>query len=110
MARGNDEAHNPRRRPQRPQTDEEKMAIVKQVFPDAHEVITPHSPQDVETEEDKEQREMQESLGALADKYSVYQNYPEDDYNDDWRDLPDRGPWEDPDYRYDPNKEPDPEF
>jgi len=38
MARGKDESNNPRRRPQRPQTDEEKMAIVKQVFPNAQEV------------------------------------------------------------------------
>jgi len=38
MVRGRDEAHNPNRRPQRPQTDEEKMAIVKQVFPNAQEV------------------------------------------------------------------------
>lgn len=40
MARGNDESNNPRRRPQRPQTDEEKMAIVKQVFPNAREVVS----------------------------------------------------------------------
>lgn len=99
MARGNDERHNPNRRPQRPQTDEEKMAIVKQVFPNAKE-IEPGT--DVEGE-----REMQESLQALADKYSVYQNYPEDDYDDSWRDLPDGPPYEDPDYRYDPNKEDD---
>lgn len=38
MPRGRDEAHNPKRRPQRPQTDEEKMAIVKEVFPNAQEV------------------------------------------------------------------------
>lgn len=40
MARGTDEAHNPNRRPQRPQTEAEKMAIVKQVFPNAQEVDT----------------------------------------------------------------------
>lgn len=40
MARGNDERHNPSRRPQRPQTDEEKMAIIKQVFPNAREITS----------------------------------------------------------------------
>lgn len=37
MAKGNDEAHNPNRRPKRPgeQTEEEKLAIIKQVFPDS---------------------------------------------------------------------------
>lgn len=44
MAKGNDEAHNPNRRPKKPgeepqvpheQTEEEKIEIIKQVFPDA---------------------------------------------------------------------------
>jgi hypothetical protein len=44
MVRGYDESNNPKRRPKRPQTDREKMDIIKQVFPDAYEVVTPSSP------------------------------------------------------------------
>ena len=87
MARGNDESNNPRRRPQRPQTDEEKMAIVKQVFPNAHEVITPHEP-DIEEDEDEARalRLEKEYADMAASYYQTAQNdatkeYYGDDYN-----------------------------
>ena len=57
MTRGKDEAHNPNRRPQRPQTDEEKMAIVKQVFPNAQEV---EGPRDYTDEEEAEANRLYE--------------------------------------------------
>lgn len=67
MTRGKDEAHNPNRRPQRPQTDEEKMAIVKQVFPNAQEVVS-----DVDEDE-----EIMEQLTEDARQKS----YDDDEFN-----------------------------
>lgn len=76
MARGNDERHNPNRRPQRPQTDEEKMAIVKQVFPNAREVNTDYEKADsyVPTPEDEAEALRMEQEGSaeysdMADSY-----------------------------------------
>lgn len=60
MARGNDERHNLNRRPQRPQTDEEKMAIVKQVFPNAKEV---------KTDEDLEPADLESYPGESDDDF-----------------------------------------
>lgn len=87
MARGNDEAHNPRRRPQRPQTDEEKMAIVKQVFPNAQEI----SPRDGwSPEEEAEAIRMEEEGSAMsldaADSYyrSAQSDAEKESYGDDY--------------------------
>ena len=48
MAKGNDEAHNPNRRPKRPgeQTEDEKIEIVKQVFPNAEVIDDDYNPYD----------------------------------------------------------------
>lgn len=91
MAKGNDEAHNPNRRPKRPgeQTEEEKLAIIKQVFPNAQEIDTNNSQIEPGTDVEAEE-EQQRYFEGLADKYSIYQNYPEDDYDDYWRDSPDK--------------------
>lgn len=68
MARGNDERHNLNRRPQRPQTDEEKMAIVKQVFPNAKEVAS-----DVDEDDEIIEQMMQDERNK---------SYTEDDYEE----------------------------
>lgn len=89
MARGNDESRNPRRRPQRPQTDEEKMAVVKQVFPNAQEV----NPSDESTWSPEEQAEairMEEegtahSLDmADSDNRSAQSDAEKESYGDDY--------------------------
>lgn len=65
MAKGNDEAHNPNRRPKRPgeQTEDEKIEIVKQVFPNA-EVI------DNDKIEEPEIPKAEDMYGELENKYS----------------------------------------
>jgi len=85
MAKGKDESNNPRRRPQRPQTDEEKMAIVKQVFPNAQEV---EGPRDFTDEEEAEADRLWEEYSqgfsehesSRAEKDAVKESFG-DDYN-----------------------------